>query len=66
MIQLVERSATFRELMADVFSGAQDYRSLKRRLWSQLGVTMTEVVTSFLKPQRALVPGATGSGEPTR
>jgi len=66
MIQLVERSATFRELMADVFSGAQDYRSLKRRLWSQLGVTMTEVVTSFLKPQRTLVPGATGSGEPTR
>ena len=66
MIQLVERSATFRELMADVFSGAQDYRSLKRRLWSQLGVTMTEVVTSFLKPQRTLAPGATGSGEPTR
>jgi len=66
MIQLVERSATFRELMADVFSGAQDYRSLKRRLWSQLGVTMTEVATSFLKPQRTLVPGATGSGEPTR
>ena len=66
MIQFVQRSATFRELMADVFSGAQDYRSLKRRLWSQLGVTMTEVVSSLLKPHRPLVPGVTGGGEPTR
>jgi flavin-dependent dehydrogenase len=51
MIQFVQRSATFRQLMADIFSGAQDYRSLKRRLWAQFGVTMSEVISSFLKPR---------------
>ncbi len=58
MIQFVQRSATFRELMADVFSGAQDYRSLKRRLWAQLGVTLSEVVASFVKPRAALASGS--------
>ncbi len=51
MIQFVGRSAAFRELMADLFSGAQDYRGLKQRLWAQLGVTLTEVLSSLLKPQ---------------
>lgn len=54
MIQFVQRSATFRELMGDVFSGAQDYRSLKRRLWAQLGVTIGEVGSSLLKLAPAL------------
>lgn len=49
MIQFVQRSATFRELMGDVFSGGQDYRSLKRRLWAQFGVTIGEVASSLLK-----------------
>lgn len=49
MIQFVQRSSAFRELMGDVFSGAQDYRSLKRRLWAQLGVTLGEVASSLLK-----------------
>jgi len=66
MIQLVERSATFRELMADVFSGAQDYRSLKRRLWVQFGVTMTEVLSSLLKPRRAMAPTAASGGASSR
>ncbi len=60
MIQFVERSATFRELMADIFSGAQDYRSLKRRLWAQFGVTMGEVLSSLLKPRQAMPPHAAG------
>lgn len=51
MIQFIERSATFRVLMADLFSGAQDYGSLKRRLWAQCGVTLAEVVASLLKPR---------------
>jgi flavin-dependent dehydrogenase len=56
MIQFVQRSATFRALMADLFSGAQNYRSLKQRLWAQVGVTLTEVLSSLLKPQGAVAP----------
>ena len=58
MIQFIERSPTFRALMADVFGGAQDYRSLKRRLWAQCGTTLAEVVGSLTKRQPALVKGA--------
>ncbi len=65
MIQFIQRSTTFRELMADLFSGAQDYRSLKRRLWVQFGVTLTEVASSLLKPQPALAEGSAGSAEPS-
>jgi hypothetical protein len=62
MIQFIERSPTFRALMADVFGGSQDYCSLKRRLWAQCGTTLTEVVGSLLKNQPALAkstPAAT-------
>src|SRR5277367_3128750 len=41
-VQLMNHSAAFRELMRDVFSGSQDYRSLKGRLVNQLGVTFLE------------------------
>lgn len=54
MIQFVKRSPTFRTLMADLFTGAQDYRSLKQRLWAQVGVTLTEVVSSLLQPGKVL------------
>jgi flavin-dependent dehydrogenase len=47
MIQILDRSPAFRELIRDVFSGSQDYRSLKRRLWNQLGITFAEVTQSF-------------------
>ncbi len=66
MIQFVKRSATFRELMADVFSGAQDYRSLKRRLWVQCGVTLTEVVSSLLRPGAALARATPRTVEPSQ
>jgi flavin-dependent dehydrogenase len=49
MVQLVRRSATFRELIRDVFSGDQDYRSLKRRLWTQLGFTLAEFTRSLFE-----------------
>jgi flavin-dependent dehydrogenase len=49
MIQFIGRSPTFRALMADLFSGAQDYCSLKRRLWAQCGTTLTEVAGSLMK-----------------
>ncbi len=61
MIQFVERSAAFRELMADLFGGAQAYHSLKRRLWRQVGVTLGEVISSLLKPQPTFHQGSTRS-----
>ena len=64
MIQFIERSATFRALMADVFSGSQNYRSLKQRLWAQVGITFSEVVASLLKPHPALAEGSTSGAEP--
>src|SRR5258705_8686737 len=54
MIQFIERSPTFRALMADVFGGAQDYCSLKRRFWTQCGTTLTEVGGSLLKGQTVI------------
>ncbi|HKO03758.1 MAG TPA: NAD(P)/FAD-dependent oxidoreductase [Candidatus Acidoferrales bacterium] len=50
MIQFVHRSPAFCALMRDLFSGAQDYRTLKRRLWSQLGLTLGEIFRSFFRP----------------
>lgn len=54
MIQFIGRSPTFRALMADLFSGAQNYSGLKRRLWSQLGVTVGEVLASLVRPGTSL------------
>ena len=47
MVQLINHSPAFRDLMRDVFSGSQDYRTLKRRLWNQVGATMLELARSF-------------------
>lgn len=49
MIQFVRHSATFRAFIADVFSGAQPYATLKKRLWAQLGITLSEVVESLVR-----------------
>jgi flavin-dependent dehydrogenase len=51
MVQLLNYSPAFRDLIRDVFSGAQDYRSLKRRLWDQLGITFTEIARHVLDPR---------------
>ena len=53
MIQFVGRSATFRAVIADLFSGAQDYGSLKRRLWSKLATTLGEVLGSVFLPTKS-------------
>ena len=50
MIQFIHRSPAFCALMRDLFSGSQDYRTLKRRLWMQLGVSFGEIVASFFRP----------------
>jgi flavin-dependent dehydrogenase len=62
MIQFIERSSTFRALMADVFAGSQDYCSLKRRLWAQCGTTLAEVVGSLMKGQPSLAKNPSAAG----
>jgi hypothetical protein len=43
--------------MGDLFSGTQDYTSLKRRLWGHLGITLSEFVSSVLDgPAAARLP----------
>jgi flavin-dependent dehydrogenase len=49
MIQFIRRSPAFCALMRDLFSGSQDYRTLKRRLWLQLGLTFGEIFQSFFR-----------------
>jgi flavin-dependent dehydrogenase len=64
MVQFLRRSPVFRQLMGDLFSGAQDYSSLKRRLWGQLGVTLSEFISSVLnleRPTTASVPRGGGA-----
>jgi flavin-dependent dehydrogenase len=50
MVQMLNYSPAFRDLIRDVFSGSQDYRTLKRRLWNQLGITAAEITRTFLSP----------------
>jgi flavin-dependent dehydrogenase len=54
MVQLLNHSPAFRDLIRDIFSGAQDYRSLKNRLWDQLGVTFVQIGRSLLHPRGTL------------
>ncbi|HXQ27218.1 MAG TPA: NAD(P)/FAD-dependent oxidoreductase [Candidatus Acidoferrales bacterium] len=58
MVQLLNYSPAFRDLIRDVFSGSQDYRGLKRRLWNQLGITFVEFTRSFLDPRAAMAPAS--------
>jgi hypothetical protein len=52
--------------MSDLFSGTQDYSSLKRRLWGQLGITVSDFIASVLnldRPAAAQVPPGGGVGD---
>jgi len=53
MVQFIRRSPVFRQLVGDLFSGTQDYSSLKRRLWGRLGITISEFIASVLNGERA-------------
>jgi hypothetical protein len=69
MVQLLNYSPAFRDLIRDVFSGSQDYRSLKRRLWNQLGITVAEFTRSFLDPRTlgcTRSPASTATREPSQ
>jgi flavin-dependent dehydrogenase len=65
MVQFLRRSPVFRQLMGDLFSGTQDYTSLKRRLWGHLGITLSDFVASVLsidRPTPATAPrGSAGA-----
>ena len=50
MIQFIHRSATFRAIVADLFSGSQKYATLKRRVWLQLAATLAETFASLFRP----------------
>ena len=49
MIVFARHSPTFRHMLADVFAGSQSYRTLKSRLWGQLGITLAETAASLLR-----------------
>ena len=49
MIAFARHSPTFRHMLADVFAGSQSYRTLKARLWGQLGITLAETAGSLLR-----------------
>jgi flavin-dependent dehydrogenase len=59
MVQLMRRSPVFRQLVGDLFSGAQDYTSLKRRLWGHLGITVSEFISSVLNLDHPMPLSAT-------
>ena len=64
MVQFMRRSPVFRQLMADLFSGIQDYTSLKRRLWGHLGITLSDFIASVLNIERPTPAHAPrGSGD---
>jgi flavin-dependent dehydrogenase len=59
MVQFLKRSPVFRQLMADIFSGTQDYTSLKERLCGHIGMTLSDFVSSVLNLE-------SGAGAKTR
>jgi flavin-dependent dehydrogenase len=61
-IQFAGRSPTFRMLLRDVFSGAQDYRTLRLRLWMQLGRNIAEIAAHRIR--RDLFGRGATAGEP--
>jgi len=48
MVQFVKRSPALQRVMADLFSGEQDYRSLKQRLRSRIGSVLGELLWGAL------------------
>jgi hypothetical protein len=48
MVQLTARSPRFRDLMRDLFSGSQDYATLKQRLYLSLPKITAEALVSTL------------------
>ncbi len=64
MVQFLNHSPAFRDVVRDIFSGSQEYRTLKRRLWNQLGVTAVEIARSFLDPRAIAAARQASEREP--
>lgn len=66
MVQFLRRSPVFRQLVGDLFTGTQDYTSLKRRLWGHLGITVSEFISSVLnldRPASTRVPRSSNAAD---
>jgi hypothetical protein len=66
MVQFLRRSPVFRQLVGDLFTGTQDYTSLKRRLWGHLGITVSEFISSVLnldRPASARIPRSSNAAD---
>ena len=61
MVQFLKRSTVFRQLMADIFSGTQDYTTLKERVCGHIGMTLSDFVSSVLNLENAARPKASTS-----
>jgi flavin-dependent dehydrogenase len=48
MVQFMRKSPVFRQLVGDLFSGAQDYTTLKQRVLGHLGISLSQFVSSVL------------------
>ncbi len=58
MVQLTGSSTRFRQLMRDLFSGAQEYSTLKKRVYRSLPKIAAEALVSTLWSPEALKPFA--------
>jgi len=66
MVQFLRRSTVFRQLMADIFSGTQDYTTLKERLWGHMGMTLSDFVSSVLNLESGAAAKARTGDVPAR
>jgi flavin-dependent dehydrogenase len=48
MVQFMRKSPVFKQLVGDLFSGAQDYSTLKQRVLGHLGISLSQFVASVL------------------
>ena len=48
MVQFMRKSPVFKQLVGDLFSGAQDYSTLKQRVLGHLGISVSQFVASVL------------------
>lgn len=51
MVLLMRRSSVLRQLVGDLFSGTQNYSSLKRRLLGNLGLSVSEFISCVLSSE---------------
>lgn len=52
MVQFLQRNAVFRQLISDLFCGTQNYTTLKQRVISHLGGTLSQFVSSVINLDR--------------